>query len=151
MRLSTAKKLAEQLIQKHLPNTQYKFYWFSHLKVLGECNYRMPGIGLNRRFVAVNPKVVVKDIILHEIAHALTPKDKNHGKRWRAVCRRIGCIPKASPSHPKFVVIKGRYCAVCDVCDEVYYHDRKTKGNICRCQIGKYPQEELFWEKTKNL
>ena len=34
----------------------------------------------------------VRDTILHEIAHALCPKD-GHGPRWRATCRRIGARP----------------------------------------------------------
>ena len=35
----------------------------------------------------------MRDTILHEVAHALTPGD-NHGPLWRRVCRQIGARPE---------------------------------------------------------
>lgn len=34
-----------------------------------------------------------RDIILHEIAHALCSPGEGHGVAWRNMCRRIGAVP----------------------------------------------------------
>ena len=44
---------------------------------------------------------IVKDLLLHEIAHAIDlcrygSVKKPHGPRWRLICKEIGAIPKAT-------------------------------------------------------
>lgn len=42
----------------------------------------------------------IKDVINHEIAHALIIEDRvhvhAHGKEWKAKCKIVGCRPKAT-------------------------------------------------------
>jgi hypothetical protein len=35
-----------------------------------------------------------KEIILHELAHALCGYKRGHGKRWQTVCAKIGGVPR---------------------------------------------------------
>lgn len=58
----------------------------------GSCRYRERVITLSRPLVLLNGVDEVRDTILHEIAHALTPGD-GHGGKWKSACRRIGARP----------------------------------------------------------
>lgn len=45
---------------------------------------------LNAHHIDQHPAPEIEDTIKHEIAHALTPKDKNHGPEWTTKAREIG-------------------------------------------------------------
>jgi hypothetical protein len=36
----------------------------------------------------------VMETIWHEVAHALTPDDNEHGQKWRVKARSLGCSPE---------------------------------------------------------
>jgi predicted SprT family Zn-dependent metalloprotease len=59
----------------------------------GSCQPASRVITLSRQLTRLNNADQVRDTILHEIAHALTPGD-NHGAKWKAMCRRIGAKPQ---------------------------------------------------------
>lgn len=59
----------------------------------GCCHYDTKTISLSRHLVA-NPRHAindVKNILLHEIAHALVGPAVGHGSVWRAMAIQIGC------------------------------------------------------------
>jgi predicted SprT family Zn-dependent metalloprotease len=58
----------------------------------GRCDYTNRQISLSKALTFLNPIEEVRDTLLHEIAHALTPGAK-HGPKWRAACRQIGARP----------------------------------------------------------
>ncbi len=58
----------------------------------GCCNFTRRRISLSRPLTFLNDEAEVRDTILHEIAHALTPKT-GHGPAWKAMCLRIGAKP----------------------------------------------------------
>lgn len=103
----------------------------------GICNYRLRQISLSRYF-ATSGNVTYKsfyNIILHEIAHALTP-GHGHDEVWQAVARGIGCDGKTfcDPfcSH--------KYKGVCRCPERVHYrHQLRSKCSVrckfCRCEI----------------
>lgn len=56
----------------------------------GSCNLQKRQIELQPNYVEWNSEENIKNTILHEIAHALTPKH-NHNKFWRRKAIEIGC------------------------------------------------------------
>lgn len=96
--LSEVREFAEMTIAKYNLDG-WTFVWSNReTKYLGLCNYRKKQIVLNKPWVKREGGIAspeVRDTILHEIAHAMTP-GAGHGKDWKAVCRRIGAIPRAT-------------------------------------------------------
>jgi len=100
--LSEVREFAEMTIAKYNLDG-WTFAWSNRdTRYLGLCNYRKKQIILNKPWVKREGGIAsadVKDTILHEIAHAMTP-GAGHGKDWKAVCRLIGAIPRATKALP---------------------------------------------------
>lgn len=87
MRLAACRKLVDDLLKEHHCRAGFKFH--AEPLPLGYC--LLGGISLSKPFVLMNPLPIVREIILHEIAHILTPESVDHDKYWWKVARRIGC------------------------------------------------------------
>lgn len=56
----------------------------------GICRYESRTIGISGPLAAVHPDDVVRDTILHEIAHALVGPEHGHDRIWQQAARQIG-------------------------------------------------------------
>jgi predicted SprT family Zn-dependent metalloprotease len=87
-----ARTMAWELMQRH-GLAGWTFRFDSARRRFGSCQAAGKAITLSRPLTLLNTIDQVRDTILHEIAHALTPGD-GHGPRWRAMCAKIGASPK---------------------------------------------------------
>ena len=85
--------LAQQLLQQHGLFTQgWTFHWDGGKTRAGVCRYSNKTICVSRNILD-HPRAdvgYIRNIILHEIAHALTP-GHNHDDTWQRVALQIGC------------------------------------------------------------
>lgn len=87
---------AKELVEYHMKRVglkDYSFQWMqkrTKFNRIGNCNYKKRIISLQPNYVELNPEDKVLDTILHEIAHALTPKH-GHNKFWKRKAIEIGC------------------------------------------------------------
>ncbi len=91
MRLDEAEQMAHALIRHHGLH-DYQFQWMQNRKkfnTAGYCSWKKKVISLQPRFVVCNYPVLVKRTLLHEIAHALAPK-QGHNRHWKAMAIKIG-------------------------------------------------------------
>jgi len=91
MNLHEAAQLARSLMAQH-GLAGWRFSFDHARRRFGKCDYTNKVIMLSRPLTFLNGIDEVRDTVLHEIAHALCPKD-GHGPRWRATCRKIGARP----------------------------------------------------------
>jgi predicted SprT family Zn-dependent metalloprotease len=87
-----ARLLAIRLISEH-GLSDWKFRFDHARRRFGSCQARLKLITLSRTLTILNSQDQVRDTILHEIAHAMTPDD-GHGAKWREACVRVGATPK---------------------------------------------------------
>ena len=129
MDLQQAEQLAKELISEHCP--EYIFQ-FDNAKVrFGYCSWKKKIISLSKHLVLMNNEEQVKDTILHEIAHALTPK-QSHNRVWRAKAIEIGCDGSRCYDSNKVESPKGKYVYQCPTCEKKYYqHRRSRKTSAC--------------------
>jgi predicted SprT family Zn-dependent metalloprotease len=103
----------------------------------GLCNYTEKYIQLSRYMISLNDEETVHQIILHEIAHALTDPRDNHGPRFRRVARSLGVRGPFLNACGNFHTPEGRYQATCDACGRKHSMHRRPKNRkICKCRRG---------------
>jgi predicted SprT family Zn-dependent metalloprotease len=96
MKTSDAAVLARQLMNAH-GLEGWRFQFDRATRRFGLCDPRKQVISLSRPLTELNDVSEVRETLLHEIAHALTPRDArgSHGTQWRAMAARVGCVPRA--------------------------------------------------------
>jgi predicted SprT family Zn-dependent metalloprotease len=87
-----ARELALRLMRDH-GLAGWGFRFDRARRRFGSCRSTERVITLSRPLVILNSADQVRDTILHEIAHALSPGD-GHGSVWRQKCREIGAAPR---------------------------------------------------------
>ncbi len=131
MDLVAAEHLALELLEKHGLHA-WKFRFDYAKRRFGSCDYRKRTITLSKHLTLLNPKSEVKDTLLHEIAHALTPGD-NHGPKWQAKCLELGARPMRCYETEEVNSPAPSYLLVCTKCRKKYPRYRKTAGvYVCR-------------------
>ena len=96
MKLSDAQTLVDTLMAQHLDLAWWSFRFDNAKRRFGQCRHRRGIIGgritLSRVLVELNDEPEVRDTVLHEIAHALTP-GACHGWAWKQACILVGARP----------------------------------------------------------
>lgn len=128
--LEQAEQLATSLMQRHgVTADGWRFQWSRGRRRLGEARIRhtrdrrtgktqeVKAIRLSRHLVAMNPEPVVRDVILHEIAHAIAGLDQGHNAAWKAACKKVGAKPQRLADE-SVEVVPGKYAIVCGLCHE---------------------------------
>jgi len=137
MDLAKAQLLAYQLLKQHgLGDWHFRF---DHAKRrFGSCWTSRKLITLSRPLTILNQEANVRETLLHEIAHALTPGD-GHGARWKQVCRAVGAKPVRCFTEAEVHLPARRpapYVIKCAACRWEVERRRRSRGKlICRsCQ-----------------
>jgi predicted SprT family Zn-dependent metalloprotease len=134
MNLYTARHLARSLMSEHGIG-DWTFAFDHARRRFGSCQPTRKRITLSRMLTLLNEEPEVRDTILHEIAHALTPGDK-HGPAWRAMCVRLGAKPvrcytdETVTSPPRRVARFAIGCPRCNWSQPRYR--RVTRKLVCR-------------------
>ena len=115
----------------------------------GYCNYRKKEIGLSRQLVELNTEEEVKNIILHEIAHAIIGPGNGHKRKWKMAAISVGCEPKRCYGDGVITPTR-RYTGTCPTCGTTVQKDRHRKGSACiECCGGTWNEEHVFtWTRN---
>jgi len=125
MQLQDAKTLTLELMAAHeLTANGWYFAWNNRRRAFGSCNYARKCISLSRPLVSVNELARVRNTILHEIAHALTPS-AGHGPIWRMKAIALGCDGETCCHASDITMPAGTYQAKCPGCGHVYHKYRR--------------------------
>lgn len=125
MKTHHAKKLATKLMDQY-NLSDWEFKWLRSKRIFGKCRYVHKIIGLSKALTILNGEGVVKDTILHEIAHALTI-GHGHDSIWRNKAIEIGCDGKRCYSLEEVVTPEDTYTYVCSKCGYEFKRYRKLR------------------------
>lgn len=135
MLLSEARVLARQLMAQY-GLSDWEFGFDGARRRLGACWPRRRRITLSRHFVELNEQRIVRDVILHEVAHALTPGD-GHGPRFKRKARELGCNASACISGSEFNAAPARFILECPHCGRTWPRYRRPSTDLaCRTCLG---------------
>lgn len=149
MELTQAKTLALDLMSEH-NLTDWRFEFDNAKRRFGVCRHRLKVIGLSKELVSLNDVKRVENTILHEIAHALTPR-QGHNYVWRAKAIEIGCDGNRCYTSKEVETPKGNYQAICPICGHIHYKFKKvTRQYSCsRCADVFSKDRLLIFTKVK--
>jgi len=139
MILHDAKYLAIQLMAVHdLFDTGWSFEFDGAKRRLGCCNFTHKRISLSKHVVLLNDENIIRNTILHEIAHALVGRNHGHDSIWRQKALEIGCDGNRLCGNS--VRVEGKYKAECGSCGRIIFtHRIKKKSASCGiCSGGTY-------------
>lgn len=126
-----ARLLAHDLLRAHrLDGWRFRF---DHAKRrLGCCHYGRRTISLSLPLVRLNDEAVVRDTLLHEIAHALTP-GAGHGPAWRRQAAALGAVPRRCADADEVALPPAPFALVCDGCGaRLPRYRRPRRALVCR-------------------
>jgi len=136
MRVNLAQLMAEYELERFPQLVGWKVEMNRRRRrVLGRCVYKTKTIELSVQFVEANEVERVRQTVLHEIAHALTP-GHGHDQVWKAQARKLG-IPDDRCSSDVVSAV-GKYKSSCAGCSKTYYLYRRPNPRKCyRCRTCK--------------
>lgn len=114
--------------------TGWMFDFDSSVSRFGICKYSVKIISLSKKLVELNDEEIVRQVILHEIAHAMVGHKAGHGQLWKDVARSIGYKGERCYNSCEVNTPKGKYLSKCNNCGyERPAHRRKNRVACGRC------------------
>lgn len=146
--------LANSLMRQHgLIDKRWSFNFNKRKSSLGLCSHSKRVIELSTVWVDTLPMEDIRRTILHEIAHALSPRTEGHGKIWKEMCCKVG-IPDEARCYTNIEVTReldkrtSKWKMECPTCGKVKYrHRRSYRSQSCGdCSGGCYnPEHKMVW------
>lgn len=141
MTINQAITLANKMLSKHSELKYWNASTNNRKRSFGVCNYTKKQIELSSYLIPVMTNKGIKETIIHEIAHALTP-GHNHDKVWKLKCIELGGTGQRCGGSEKYMDgEKGRklaqqkmakYTLTCPECGAIYHKNRKpTVDSSC--------------------
>lgn len=141
MELAQAKNLAISLMGKHGLLGVWSFQFHNKKRALGSCNGSRRIIYLSTTFIPQMDEDDVKDVVLHEIAHALVGCNHGHDWTWQRKALEIGC--NGERTNKKNFHVDAKYVAICNCCGHRHVaHKRIKRDSWCKCTGRSFKQEE---------
>lgn len=124
MEITSAKQYATELLKVYCPEFKVKFN--NMISCFAYCDFSKNEIVVSRYYTKMNDFETFKKVILHEIAHIITPSIY-HTKTFKKTARKLGgeenkeVVAKTEP-YSKF------YCEVCGSIEEI---PKRFKNVVC--------------------
>jgi len=147
MDLKQAHYLALELMSKHgITQTGWNFKFDNTNRRFGVCKYYSKIIGLSKKLTLINDEARVKDVILHEIAHALTP-GHGHDHIWRKKAIEIGSTGERCYTETNTNTPESRYIGTCPKGHIHKRHKATSKIYSCnKCSLKFNKEYIITWK-----
>lgn len=132
MDLDAAARLARGLMAQH-GLRGWSFRFDRARRRAGLCRYDRREISVSGPLTALYDEADVREVVLHEIAHALVGARHGHDRVWRATARRLGASGRrvVSEDSPE---VEGDWVGVCPAGHRVTRFRRPAREQACgRC------------------
>ena len=148
----TAQRLGGALMHQHGLVVQCWHFKLDKAKTrCGICYHSLRTIALSTDYVTLNSEELIRDTILHEIAHALRGPEHGHDIVWEMKAKSIGSSGQRCKSENEVIVATAPWEAVCPGCNRTChaYRRPKTPRSCGVCNPGHYDTRFLLtYHKT---
>ncbi len=108
--------------------------WDQARRRAGSCNYSKRLITFSEPLFRLYEADTARDVVLHEVAHALAGPNQGHNAHWKAIASALGAVPKAllPPGLPKPEPVWVGQCRQCGTSKELFSMPRRVVScGIC--------------------
>lgn len=109
----------------------------------GATHFRTRRITLSGPLTRVHDDALVRDTILHEVAHALVGAAHGHGAVWKAKAREVGASDSRCFSSEEATAL-APFVGSCPVGHEIRRHKRPTRLVTCAQCSSRFDLSHLF-------
>jgi len=136
-------------MNQHLKKN-WKINYFDATTHLGVCNYKSYTIAFNHDLIRYGTIEQQKDVILHELAHAIDIEKRgysNHSAQWKFIAKAIGANPSSKLEHSLECMDYANYIGTCQNCNEKFFRMKKpTRPQIhAACKVN----NDIIWKPNK--
>ena len=152
MLLEEARELAHELMSDY--GLYYWKFTFDYAKTrFGCCNEYTKTISLSKYLVLINEEEVVKNVILHEIAHALVGNKHKHTSIFKQKAIEIECEFTSRYVNENINTVPKNVVANCPRCGRLFARYRKPKTKRCcaKCSDVPYEMRLLQFKRTDEI
>lgn len=147
--LTEVRLMAQELIAIHLRRAPAVWaFRFDHAKKRGGvCNHTTRTISMSRYLCELWTLEECEQVMLHEIAHALAPREHRHTREWLAIARAIGYNGATTHRNP-IATHKAPWIGMCPAGHEFHRFRRPyhRKESCPKCHRGYSDKHRIVWE-----
>ena len=147
--LTEVRLMANELIAIHLRQVpaSWVFRFDNAKKRGGLCNHTTSTISMSKYLCELWSLEECEQVMLHEIAHALAPKNHRHSRQWRAIAESIGYTGGVTHRN-EIATDRAPWVGHCPAGHE-YHRFRKPyhrKESCPKCHRGYSDKHRIVWE-----
>ena len=146
-RFDFVQAMSESMMREHLDMSVWSFGFDNAKRRAGLCSYTDQKITISKYLVSIHSFDESRQVMLHEIAHALAPSDHRHTKLWLDIARSIGYTGKTTHAN-QIATHKAPWVGRCPAGHE-YHRFRKPyhrKESCPKCHRGYSDKHRIVWE-----
>jgi predicted SprT family Zn-dependent metalloprotease len=141
--------MAEDLLAVHLPGRGWTFGFDRAVRRAGACHHAERRITVSRHLAERADEPEVRQVLLHEIAHALAGHRAGHGPRWRARAARIGYTGSRLHGSP-IAEERATWIGACPAGHEHRRFRKPTRETSCGlCSRRFSPANLITWRRAE--
>lgn len=142
-RYDLVRQLAESRMAEHLDMGVWTFGFDSAKRRFGLCNYSDQHITVSRYLVDIHTLDETMQVVLHEIAHAISGKRAGHGKKWLATAKALGYRAEKMAG-TEIAQETAKFIGVCPNGHEHFRFRKPTKALSCAVCSSRYDKRFLI-------
>jgi RimJ/RimL family protein N-acetyltransferase/predicted SprT family Zn-dependent metalloprotease len=139
------REMAKHLVTDPAAPNSWSFAFDSGKRRAGLCDYTNRRISLSKHLVLLHTVDEARQVLWHEIAHALCGKAEGHGKVWLATAKKLGYRADKFTGN-KIAANTARWVGECPAGHEHFRYKRPTRPLSCGiCGNGYSKQYLIRW------
>lgn len=147
VQVTEIESLARGLMDSH-GLTMWKLAFDRARRRAGMAVYSTQTISLSRVLLPLYSEIQVRDVILHEIAHALVGPNHHHDAEWARTCEKIGGTPRTRLHHE--LTADPFWIGTCPAGHTVNRYRRPSRPASCAsCSTRFSPTHAFSWKNQK--